>query len=132
MDLRAQPITLIKCDCVRQQGFTYESVLVLTSNQNREIAGGNRASFNMNMQQPEPSMFWRSAAQFAAVGFGAVAAFFLFTEHRAHLFGWLPYLFLLACPVMMLFMHHGHNTHDHHDPSPDTPKQPDTHGRISP
>lgn len=32
----------------------------------------------------------------AFTGFGLIAAFFLFTEHRAHLFGWLPFLFLLA------------------------------------
>lgn len=42
------------------------------------------------------------------LGFAAVAAFFLFTEHRAHLFGFLPYLLLLACPLMHLFHHGGH------------------------
>ncbi|WP_304412739.1 DUF2933 domain-containing protein [Pseudogulbenkiania sp. MAI-1] len=49
-------------------------------------------------------------------GFVAVAAFFLLSEHRAHLFGWLPYLLLLACPLMHLFMHGGHNGHgESHD-----------------
>jgi hypothetical protein len=48
-------------------------------------------------------------------GLLAVAAFFLFTEHRAHLFGVLPYLLLLSCPLMHLFMHHGHGKHQHHD-----------------
>ena len=43
--------------------------------------------------------------------FSAVALFFLWTEHRAHLLGALPYLLLLSCPLMHLFMHHGH----HHD-----------------
>ncbi|MDO8350163.1 MAG: DUF2933 domain-containing protein [Gallionella sp.] len=43
------------------------------------------------------------------VGFLAIAAFFLFTEHRAHLLGALPFLLLLACPLMHLFMHHGHD-----------------------
>lgn len=46
------------------------------------------------------------------IAFLAMAAFFLFTEHRAHLLGILPYLFLLACPLMHLFMHHGHGEHD--------------------
>lgn len=46
--------------------------------------------------------------------FLVIAAFFLFTEHRAHLFGILPYLLLLACPLMHLFMHHGHGGHGHH------------------
>lgn len=36
-------------------------------------------------------------------GFLAIALFFLLTEHRAHLFGMLPYLLLLACPLMHLF-----------------------------
>ena len=47
-------------------------------------------------------------------GLLVIAAFFLFTEHRAHLFGILPYLLLLSCPLMHLFMHHGHGTHQHH------------------
>lgn len=43
--------------------------------------------------------------------FAAIALFYLLTEHRAHLFGALPYLFLLACPLMHFFMHgkHGHH-----------------------
>lgn len=44
------------------------------------------------------------------IGFVAVAAFFLLTEHRAHLFGILPFLLVLACPLMHLF-HHGHGHH---------------------
>lgn len=44
-------------------------------------------------------------------GFAAVAAFFLFTEHRAHLLGVLPFLLLLACPLMHLFHHGGHSDH---------------------
>ena len=43
--------------------------------------------------------------------FLAIAAFFLWTEHRAHLFGILPYLILLACPFIHLFMHRGHGGH---------------------
>jgi hypothetical protein len=40
-----------------------------------------------------------------------IAGFFLLTEHTAHVFGALPYLLLLACPLMHLFMHHGHGHH---------------------
>ena len=52
--------------------------------------------------------------------FLAVAALYLWTEHRAHLLGALPYILLLACPAMHLFIHHGHgkhgspSTHEHH------------------
>jgi hypothetical protein len=28
--------------------------------------------------------------------------------------GWLPYLLLLACPLMHLFMHRGHGRERHH------------------
>lgn len=48
------------------------------------------------------------------IAFLAIAGFFLFTEHRAHLFGALPFLLLLACPLMHLFMHHGHGDHGTH------------------
>ena len=44
-------------------------------------------------------------------GFALVAGFFLITEHTAHVFGVLPYLLLLACPLMHLFGHHGHHGH---------------------
>jgi hypothetical protein len=43
--------------------------------------------------------------------FLAIAAFFLWEEHRAHVLGILPYLLLAACPIVHLFMHHGHNGH---------------------
>lgn len=49
------------------------------------------------------------------IAFLAIAAFFLFSEHRAHLLGALPFLLLLACPLMHLFMHHGHGEHGSHD-----------------
>jgi hypothetical protein len=51
--------------------------------------------------------------KWALAGFLAVAVFFLWTEHRAHLLGALPYLLILACPLMHLFHHggHGHATH---------------------
>lgn len=44
--------------------------------------------------------------------FALIALFFLLTEHRAHLYGWLPYLFLAACPLMHFF--HGHDSHAGH------------------
>ena len=62
-----------------------------------------------------------SRSKWVLIGFLTVAGFFLFTEHRAHVLGILPYLFLLACPLMHLFMHHDHGSHGqhthHHDES---------------
>lgn len=47
-------------------------------------------------------------------GFLAVAGILLFLEHRAHLLGALPYLLLLACPLLHFFMHRGHGGHGGH------------------
>ena len=46
--------------------------------------------------------------------FLTIIGFFLFTEHRAHLLGILPYLVLLACPFMHFSMHRGHGDRDKH------------------
>jgi copper chaperone CopZ len=49
----------------------------------------------------------RSRTWWAFAGFVAIAAFFLTTEHRAHLFGILPFLFLAACLSLHMFGHGG-------------------------
>lgn len=58
-------------------------------------------------EQPPRRPGSRSWIVFAVLA--AVGAFFLFSEHRAHLFGALPYLLLALCPLMHLF--HGHGGH---------------------
>ena len=55
--------------------------------------------------------FVRSRQGAALLAFLAIAGFFLVTEHTAHVFGVLPYLLLLACPLLHLFMHGGHGRH---------------------
>ncbi len=57
--------------------------------------------------------WWRLPSSIVFIGFFAIAAFFLFTEHRAHALGILPFLLLLACPLMH-FMHGGHGGHGGH------------------
>ena len=57
--------------------------------------------------------FFRSKAGIAVLVFGAITAFFMIAEHQVHLWGWLPYLLLLACPLMHVFMHRGHGAHGH-------------------
>ena len=47
----------------------------------------------------------KSIWKFVFIGFALVAGFFLVTEHRAHLFGILPFLLLAACPLMHFFGH---------------------------
>lgn len=50
--------------------------------------------------------------------FLGIAAFFLLSEHRAHLLGALPWLLLLLCPLIHLFMHRGHRHGHGHGRSP--------------
>jgi hypothetical protein len=45
--------------------------------------------------------------------FAIIAGFFLVAEHGAHVIPYLPWLLLLACPLMRVFMHHGHGGHAH-------------------
>ena len=75
----------------------------------------------MDPMHDEPPSFWRSPAGWALAVVVAVGGFYLVTEHTAHLFGALPYLFLLACPLMHVFMHrgHGHKGHGQHRSSDD-------------
>lgn len=57
----------------------------------------------------------KSRAALVLIGFLAIAAALLFTEHRAHVLGLLIWLPLLACPLMHFFMHGGHGHRGSHD-----------------
>ncbi|HET7541642.1 MAG TPA: DUF2933 domain-containing protein [Polyangiaceae bacterium] len=50
--------------------------------------------------------FWLGGCVLAAV-----ALFFLWGEHHAHILATLTYALLLLCPLMHLFMHRGHGPH---------------------
>ena len=69
----------------------------------------------MNHDHPRrdisPKAFWRSRYCVGLLVLGAIAVYFLLAEHRAHFFSALPFLLLLACPLMHIFMHHGHGGH---------------------
>jgi len=58
----------------------------------------------------------KSRTGLAFLGFTAVAAYFLWTEHRAHVIQFLPFVLLLLCPLLHL-LHGGHGGdsggHDH-------------------
>lgn len=43
-----------------------------------------------------------------------IIGYFVLSEHRAHVVQFLPYIFLLACPLMHIFMHRGHKHHSDH------------------
>lgn len=41
-------------------------------------------------------------------------AFWILDNHLQHTLGLLPYALFLTCPLMHLFMHHGHGRHRDH------------------
>ena len=60
--------------------------------------------------------------------FLVIAAYFLLTEHRAHVLAALPWLLLLACPLMHLFMHRGHHSQHQERGTGTGEKKDETHG----
>lgn len=75
----------------------------------------------MTNETEQRHSLWRSRGGMALVVFGAIAAYFLLTEHRAHVFWLLPYALLLACPLVHLFGHGGHGGHGHGSGEHDAP-----------
>ena len=65
--------------------------------------------------------FWRSRSGLTLCGLLVIAGVMLLTGHEAHLLGALPFLLILACPLMHLFMHHGHSGHSGSDNGGDAP-----------
>ena len=49
------------------------------------------------------------------LGLLGIVGLLLATEHRAHFLGLLPFLLLLACPFLHLFVHVAHGRHGAHD-----------------
>ncbi len=54
--------------------------------------------------------------------FIGIISYFLIMEHWAHILPFLPYLLLLLCPLMHIFMHgshgHSHGGDQHHHEQP--------------
>jgi hypothetical protein len=66
---------------------------------------------------PQFGGWLRSRTGLVFLGFAAIAVFFLWEEHKAHLLGALPYLLLLLCPLLHFF-HGGHGGHGDGDDKP--------------
>lgn len=62
------------------------------------------------------------------IGAVGILGFLVYSGHSAHLLGFVPYLFILACPLMHIFMHGGHHHRNHgsrrHDDNNEKPTQP--------
>ena len=92
---------------------------------------------DLSLRDRQPPPFWRSRYGLGWLALAAVAGWFLLIEHRAHLFGVLPWLLLLACPLMHVFMHRGHHGHHGRQGPTDDPRAPDApaprdHPGVSP
>lgn len=59
-------------------------------------------------QQSERTGCFSARVPLTLVVFATIGAFFLFTEHRAHVFPFLPWVLLAACPLMHAYMHGRH------------------------
>ncbi|MGX6569533.1 DUF2933 domain-containing protein [Cupriavidus necator] len=81
-----------------------------------------------NHDRQEDAQRTVSKSKLVTIGFLLVIAYFLFTEHRAHVIQFLPFLLLAACPLMHLFMHGGHG-HGHGDRKDEEPKELNTKGK---
>ena len=55
----------------------------------------------------------RSRLRLASYVALAALAVLIIRDHATHLLSAVPYLLLLACPLMHMFMHHGHQHHGH-------------------
>ncbi len=70
----------------------------------------NETTSRHHEHAPKGRLDWYRIGTWGAIG---VMAFYLLTEHTAHVIAVLPYLLLAACPLMHFFMHGKH--HDHGD-----------------
>ncbi|NIL99831.1 MAG: DUF2933 domain-containing protein [Gammaproteobacteria bacterium] len=59
--------------------------------------------------------WWRNRTKLPFVIFLAIAGYFLWTEHQAHVIEFLPWILVLGCLGMHLFMHGGHGHGGGHD-----------------
>jgi choline-glycine betaine transporter len=71
----------------------------------------------------EHRSFWSSSQGLAALVLIGAVTYFLLMEHRAHLFQALPFMILLLCPAMHIFMHKGHSGHGDSDTDDDAAYQ---------
>ena len=57
--------------------------------------------------------YWTSLHGLATLTLIGAALYFIFVEHAEHVIPYLPFMIILLCPLMHIFMHKGHGSHDH-------------------
>jgi hypothetical protein len=64
-----------------------------------------------SQHEHRPARFWKLRYSIVLSSLGAIGLYLLLREHRAHVLEVLPFVLLLACPLMHVFMHRGHGGH---------------------
>lgn len=67
-----------------------------------------------NELRTTPLPWYRTGPGLVLIGLAAAGGLYGLSEHWAHALPYLPWLLLLACPLMHLFMHRGHGSHGSH------------------
>jgi hypothetical protein len=65
----------------------------------------------MANDRPQSGGWLRSRTGLVLIAFLAITGFLLGEEHKAHLLGAFPFILLLFCPLLHVFMHRGHGGH---------------------
>jgi hypothetical protein len=81
----------------------------------------NQIDMKKTAQKTRGKGFWALTALCVSLG---VVAVVVVATHWGHVWSQWPFLLLLACPLMHLFMHHGHGAHDTSRIAPPTGTDP--------
>lgn len=57
----------------------------------------------------------RSLSQILLIGAALTGGYVLWGQYRQQMIAYLPYLIVLLCPLMHIFMHRGHGGHGSND-----------------
>ena len=69
---------------------------------------------------------WKRLARWLLWAFIVMSAALLIAQHREHLGAALPFLILLACPLLHVFMHRGHGQHGRQGSERDGERDPES------
>ena len=75
---------------------------------------------------------FRSYRGWAVLALAIVIGGYLAIWHGTHVAAVLPFLVILACPLMHMFMHGGHGHHHRHGPTAEPPPAASTSAPQSP
>jgi hypothetical protein len=77
-------------------------------------SGGAAGCCGIGSDAPKRRYGARRPLLWILAGGAALALYFVIRDHRAHALEYLPYLVVLACPLLHFFMHRGHGGHAQH------------------